>query len=436
MIVILILGALVAFSDYPLASEPLTSARASVLIVALGTAVASGLAFVLLWAALGRTPADASQLKVCLARSRRGVILYHGFLLGEFAFCVYGARWPDVVRTAMGLAHIPLADEILIFLPFAVPLLVSMIPLYRIDALLAGRTGTLAQYMSYQLRRWVTVLLPGGTFMLGNDMVELVGGAKPESASLVWSVVFVCGLAISFPLVLRWTLGMRSLPAGSLRESLEQICGEAKLRFKNILMVQTWGHVPNAGVMGIIPMVRYVFLTDGLLGRLSRPEIEAVFRHEAAHVRCRHIPYYAMLAVGFAGLASSLWSLFPESVERNIYLDTAFFLGFAGIYWGGLFGYISRRFELEADVHAARGAEGPVHLIAALEKIALFGRHARSSRSWRHFSVAKRVEFLAAAWQDPKILAGFGKLLARLRMLILALAASGLVSLALTFLRG
>jgi hypothetical protein len=68
--------------------------------------------------------------------------------------------------------------------------------------------------------------------------------------------------------------------------------------------------------------------------------------------------------------------------------------------WFLLFGWLSRRFELEADLFSLDLLGEVRSLISALEKV---GGRLRDVASWRHFSTAERVEFLERAQLDPNV---------------------------------
>src|SRR5271170_2349553 len=90
--------------------------------------------------------------------------------------------------------------------------------------------------------------------------------------------VFAC-----MPWVLRLVLGLRPLPAGPLRDRLTAAARRLRLRYSDILLWNTHGGVANAMVVGVLPMPRYVVLSDRLLAGLDDDEIEAVFGHEVGH---------------------------------------------------------------------------------------------------------------------------------------------------------
>ena len=140
-------------------------------------------------------------------------------------------------------------------------------------------------------------------------------------------------IALLFPTLLRWTWKTTPLAAGPLRERLEAAARRCRFRAREILVWHTGDMVVNAAVAGFVPGLRYVFLTDALLTRLTPEEIEAVFAHEVGHVRHRHL--LARVLAMFVPV--SLWMLLqavcPAAMAR---LEGGAWLGGwpAGPRWG------------------------------------------------------------------------------------------------------
>jgi STE24 endopeptidase len=134
------------------------------------------------------------------------------------------------------------------------------------------------------------------------------------------------------------------------------------MRYRDILLWHTDNNMGNAAVMGIIPPVRYILLSDLLLERMDDEQIEAVFAHEVGHVVHRHMAWYvvvilifmlAIVAVGqFVPDPPPAVAGIPENVTKNVLLPVGAFAAFL-VY----FGFLSRRFERQADVYAARVIE-------------------------------------------------------------------------------
>jgi STE24 endopeptidase len=181
-------------------------------------------------------------------------------------------------------------------------------------------------------------------------------GPQAEFATMLLSTGLVFVLA---PEILRRVLQTQPLPDSPLRRRLEALCRRVGMRYRDILLWHTDNNMGNAAVMGIIPPVRYILLSDLLLERMDDEQIEAVFAHEVGHVVHRHMAWYVVVILIFMLLIVSVGQFvpdpppaiigIPESVIKDVLLPVAAFVGFL-VY----FGFLSRRFERQADVYAAR----------------------------------------------------------------------------------
>jgi STE24 endopeptidase len=175
----------------------------------------------------------------------------------------------------------------------------------------------------------------------------------------------------------------------------------------------------TGAVTGMLGPLRYVLLTDALLERLPEEQVEAVMAHEVGHVRRRHVPWLAagLLAsigvpMGLIDLAIALGWRVPQIAQLGL-IAGALALGLT------LFGWISRRFEWQADAFAAqhlsghrtdgRRDEGAVvisedavkSMSGALEAVASLNHIPRRKFSWRHGSIQRRMENLRALVGRP-----------------------------------
>jgi hypothetical protein len=173
----------------------------------------------------------------------------------------------------------------------------------------------------------------------------------------------------------------------------------------------------NAAIVGLTERSRLVFYSDLRLQQLGPRELAAVFAHEMGHARRAHAATFGAFALAFFLLAHQLIGHlgFEEPVWEVTLLAALLAL------WYISFGYLSRRFELEADLESLRvvGESGP--LIHALELVT--GAHAHKRSSWRHFSTRDRVAFLRGAEADPVVGVRLKLRLARWRKLGFALLA-------------
>jgi len=178
---------------------------------------------------------------------------------------------------------------------------------------------------------------------------------------------------------------------------LEQVARSAGFRYRELLVWRTGQQMSNAAIVGFTERTRLVFFSDLLLQQLGPRELAAVFAHEMGHARRAHAAVFGAFAMGFF-----LWArLIVERFDVESPLWGGVILAVVVLLWYLAFGYLSRRFELEADLESLRvvGESGP--LVRALELVT--GAHAHQRTSWRHFSTRERVSFLRAAEVDPLV---------------------------------
>jgi STE24 endopeptidase len=196
-------------------------------------------------------------------------------------------------------------------------------------------------------------LAAGVLHLLNRPMTEMI-----ELAVFVASLMFAFIFA---PMLMVRVLGARPLAAGELRDRLEAFSKLLRADCRDILVWDTNFSLGNALVMGVVPRFRYVLLSDLLLESMPTRQIEAVFAHEAGHIRHRHLIWYVLFLVAglFAlyGPATTLYRLLLKlSVPPWLPLDVMLTLAMLG-FGLMLFGMLSRLFERQADLFAARSIE-------------------------------------------------------------------------------
>ncbi len=240
---------------------------------------------------------------------------------------------------------------------------------------------------------------------------------------LALGLVFFSLLALPFVLRLAWRA--YPMPPGPLRTRLDAYAQSIGLQARDILIWPSDGAYVNAAVIGALPRFRYVVVTDGLMESLQHDEIEAVFAHEAGHAKRGHV----LLFFGFTAVLV-LASLLPQGlalVEMTGLdkVDPLLRSGLTVVIWVGvIFGWVSRRFEQEADVFgidtlprparesavdgaAVDGEEGEHPFVRALERIAEQLGGIREVTGWRHFSIADRVTFVKDYLADGQVRARY-----------------------------
>jgi STE24 endopeptidase len=352
-------------------------------------------------------------------------------LLAHFAVVVLVFGWLDTVRRAVG--DVVLADELIAMLPPLVGLAGIWWAYYPIESrvraamlirqLDAGRAVFPApgrgRYVWTQMRTHVLFLLvPILLIVTVAEVIDAAAGrwAWPEWADDTATLV-AAGLVVLFaPLLTRVVLEVEPVPGGPLRDDLERVCRRHGVRVRSLLLWHTHGTMINAAVMGLVGGLRYVLITDALLDSMSRRQTEAVMAHEIGHIRRHHMPWLlaALLAsivlvvfplyqaqVGMAAAAEAAGAVPPWMDAASMALVA---LGVVAVLVA--FGWVSRRFERQADTFAARHlsastehgsgepgritAEAAATMSSALETIARLNAVPQRRRSWRHGSIAWR----------------------------------------------
>jgi len=285
-----------------------------------------------------------------------------------------------------------------------------------------ARTAAVA--VAAEFRGAILPLAPIAAFVVLGDVLRLavkdpnsaagraidVMTRLPAMHAFFWLGLFFCGF-LFLPFVLRIALRTKPLPDGPLRTRLEAYSRRVGFRFRDIRVWPTGGDTANAVVVGALPRFRYVFITDGLLNALDEDEIEAVFAHEAGHARRGHV----LLFFGFTVVLSLLQFVPGAEVVLGGALSWAppivRQLLLVIVWLGVVFGWVSRRFEQEADVFcidtlklpddASPSADHP--FARALARIGEDVGEIREVTGWRHFSIADRVAFARQYVADAEV---------------------------------
>lgn len=235
-------------------------------------------------------------------------------------------------------------------------------------------------YVVLQIRhQFLLTLLPLALILLWVEIVDvyIVGGALDRFA-IGLQIAGVIAVFLIAPVLIRHAWDTVPLAEGELREDLVGLCRRYGARVREILVWRTHGNMINGAVMGVIPPLRYILLTDGLIESMSDRHIEAVMAHEIGHIKRKHLPTMVALLIVCVSTAAFLiglvlqyaiytsmwwWIVTPEFIRELLRrpelrfsvaeIDVAVTISSLII---GLmvFGYLSRRFERQADTFAVQ----------------------------------------------------------------------------------
>ncbi len=416
-------------------------------------------------AALRRRPGERPAVLARYARLRRAVGLLN---LGATAGAVVGLGWGDTVWNGpwfrLGAARLLAPGaELLVPAPYFLALVLCWAAYYPAERAL-HRTSSRADspegfwslpgYVLFHLRQFVLLVgLPVGLCVAQQGLARAAPETVHDDRFQLGSLAVGVAVFVLLPRAVKPALGLRPLPPGPVRDRLEATARRLGVRYTDLLLWPTRGAMANAMVVGVVPWARYVIFTDRLLEGMAPDELDAVFGHEAGHVRHGHIPYYVAFLVlsasaataGLAALAQALdldrWA--REQADWANWLPLPPLL-MTGAYIFLVFGLLSRRCERQADVFGCRAGScadpacaghdettalvprgrglcrtGVLALVRALDRVAvlngmdgLTGRPAARGlsrrvwawlRAWQHGPVADRIEFLLQLSEDPSL---------------------------------
>lgn len=456
---------------------------------------------------LGSTP-ESHERAINLLSSYQRILL--GLLSAALAGTMLLTPWLDYVRLAwrplgFAIGRVPLLGDLLPLAPFIVALATIWTILFPVEMRIrhgptggprrdetapetsppqtAARTalnaakhkprssaGTLGTFLADKFRHQVLIIAaPMTLIVLSKRLSDALEPQLVRWTSVAWAGDALLGILslvvlATAPVVLRHVWVTEPLPAGALRNRFERMCDRIGLRYREILLWHTHGTAINAAVMGFIAPMRYILVSDALLETMSEDEIEAVFGHEAGHVRHRHLQFFGVFALlsmyisgGVILLASSIGLVDAAS---DLGLLQLIALSSMLIVWLFGFGWLSRRFERQADLYAVRAIAPdiqtcvplcPVHAASpssspttdastpslCVTSANLFGRTllkiadlngiSRDAPSWRHGSIRSRCRLIERFLTDGSALRRFNRSIVWTKVVLLAGGAVGTV---------
>ncbi len=212
------------------------------------------------------------------------------------------------------------------------------------------------------------------------------------------------------------------LPHNEVLEELEKFCDQQGFRVGGFLLWPLFGgEMLTAGVVGILPRVRYILITSGLLKILELDELKAVVAHEMGHVRKKHLLLFVALFILFMLLIYNVsdlllllvlsnrtvlhWTLNPEvGPYLSSFLESVPPLVLMVLFFRFVFGFFLRNSERQADIYALQTLGTPLTLVSSFEKIASHSGKVIDLPNWHHYSLRQRIDFIFAASGNPRLI--------------------------------
>jgi Zn-dependent protease with chaperone function len=287
---------------------------------------------------------------------------------------------------------------------------------------LSGAASSRAHYIKGHLSFSSVILAPWLLISIVADLLEFIKAPAFMSSDLA-QVTMISAALVGFIMFGPWLVirlwGCKPLPQDVIKYELQQFCEQHDFKTGGLLLWPLFGaDILTAGVVGILPRLRYILITSGLLNALDMGELKAVIAHEMGHVRKKHMLLFVALLILFVVLVEKLgdtlkWlalsnrTIFNWSVATNGFAPSLFSLLSALpialamiIFLRFVFGYFLRNSERQADLYAMELVGSPQPLITSLQKIAYYSGRIEDLPSWHHYSIRQRVDFLVEAFRN------------------------------------
>jgi STE24 endopeptidase len=302
--------------------------------------------------------------------------------LGTSAACVLAFGWGWLVQRELliswdGEDRLAPFAELLVPMPYFVILIGCWLIYYDAERALhravAGEGRPFwprAAYLLHNARQFaLMVLLPVGLIVTQQTLGRFAPETTRSDIYRVASLALVPVLLILLPLAMKPLLGLKTMPAGPVRDRLEALAKRLNFRCADFLLWPTHGGAVNAMIAGLLPRVRYVVFTDRILEDLPPDELDAVLGHEIGHAKHGHIWLYAAFLTLSLSTLAALLLFVAQKIDGSGVLDRPEYKTWLEEYktWLALppvvlvasylfvvFGALSRRCERQADVFGCK----------------------------------------------------------------------------------
>lgn len=342
--------------------------------------------------------------------------------LAALAWSVFGLGWVDAVRAFVG--DWILIDEAVACLPFW--LLIAFLwwahePIERRlrEAMLnreideghpvrsiESRSAFVWSNVRQQMLVWILPVLALAGWSEAVDITaEAIGRSPEEGAVEVARLIGSLTIFVISPFIVRRAWKTVELGPGELRNTIAKVCTSHGVKAKGPFVWSTPGDGINAAVVGFIHPFRYLLISRSMLETFSERPLIAVVAHEVAHLKLRHMLWLGLGVLATVGACG--WVLTALDYWLPIirpYLNEATASIATLLITFVIFGFISRRFEWQADAFAVRHVAQTDTSLAtvqptswgamtgALSQVAASNSMSMRRWSWRHGSIRERCD--------------------------------------------
>ena len=364
---------------------------------------------------------DMEQLVRRFYLFKRTSIVFEVVLLAGYVCEIHILNLPVLIHQKLQFLPFAHMRQMLAIIPLVVGMLLIQVAIYEIDQLLLKRRWKRNELVSFHLKFLLLPIAPLFVYLAAIDLVELLpAGMKAffidhSYLLIALGAMLILSAYVYAPLLLGLIWKTVPLAHPELKTRLQRLAERDGIKYKDIVVWQTRSlAIANAAVAGIAPWARKIFLTDALLERFTIEEIETIVAHEFGHIRYKHPLTYLLFWMTYflSYMFLYLYILVPmeRSLPESSILPSIVTIAFVVFYFVFVFRYLSRRFEYQADLYAARVTGNSEVFKAALSRLAFLNYFPKSIQRLfevfhTHPSIDRRIAFIdRLATKDSRVL--------------------------------
>ncbi len=369
------------------------------------------------------------------------------FWLTTVGATLFSCQWIEVVRFSWGMDQVFLLDDLVILGTIVGPLLgvcfFSGTNSQRGNSW-AGQRCDVSQWRIrrahvFDMLRWLIPFFVAPWLLIAaiNDLTTEslfeqanTGPARLLSPSQIgFSLITLTLLLIFFPWIIQGIWSTSRIRQTWLENRIKEMAINRGVPLSKIRMWKAGGNVVNACVIGFWAWQRLLFISDGMLARLSFREIEAIVLHELGHFSRRHVAMRLIVLAVPISITCQLSLALQKPSLAEIGSSTIWGMEYGFLLWSialpaltivyGIItlGGLSRLLEHDADLFAAfpdgigvertelGDSNDAVHLeslVSALNHIFLLDPSVHGRQTWLHPSIQRRIKFLQSVQENPE----------------------------------
>jgi Zn-dependent protease with chaperone function len=261
-----------------------------------------------------------------------------------------------------GLESIPAGPALFLLFVWTPPIIVLVLcqalfqPVYQQVRGISFSRGDLARQALYGLGAW---LVPG--LCLIGGIAGTFKGQDFRGLALCGLLGFSCALGSGRGLRRQLELTPNALTTGELRDRAFSLAAALRIKLQQIYLLPA-GKARMANAFARAG--NSILLTEILLTRLRKREVDSVLAHELSHLKLDHPRWLgAALCAGFALVAVPYFTLSWSPALQPLF-DLLFIVAPLLTFY-----FVARRFEYAADAGAVRLTGDPAGMITALVKL-------------------------------------------------------------------